>query len=72
MCHLLAKTDQKDDDLWISLLDTIHLIAMEWDRVTPTTLANCLAKCGFFSFFRSGFFRCPLSQKMRKWGTGTA
>ncbi|KAH9375171.1 hypothetical protein HPB48_017260 [Haemaphysalis longicornis] len=43
-----AKTDPKDDDLRLSLLDETHFIAMAWDRVTPTTIANCFAKCGFF------------------------
>ncbi|EEC10272.1 centromere protein B, putative [Ixodes scapularis] len=46
--RLLAKIDRKDDDLRISLLDAIHFLAMAWDRVTPTTIANCFAKCGFF------------------------
>lgn len=46
--RLLAKIDRKDDDLRISLLDAIHFIAMAWDRVTSTTIANCFAKCGFF------------------------
>ncbi|KAH8019251.1 hypothetical protein HPB51_018478 [Rhipicephalus microplus] len=47
--RLLAKIDRKDEgDLQISLLDAIHFIAMAWDRVTPTTVANCFGKCGFF------------------------
>ncbi|KAH8038696.1 hypothetical protein HPB51_002840 [Rhipicephalus microplus] len=47
--RLLAKIDRKDEgDLKISLLDAIHFIAMAWDRVTPTTVANCFGKCGFF------------------------
>ncbi|KAH7972454.1 hypothetical protein HPB52_012442 [Rhipicephalus sanguineus] len=47
--RLLANIDRKHEgDLRISLLDAIHFIAMAWDRVTPTTIANCFAKCGFF------------------------
>ncbi|EEC12124.1 centromere protein B, putative, partial [Ixodes scapularis] len=41
--RLLAKIDRKDDDLRISLLDAIHFLAMAWDRVTLTTIANCFA-----------------------------
>ncbi|XP_037502649.1 tigger transposable element-derived protein 6-like [Rhipicephalus sanguineus] len=32
--------------LLITLLDALHFIAMAWDRVTPTTIANCFGKCG--------------------------
>nr|XP_037272856.1 tigger transposable element-derived protein 6-like [Rhipicephalus microplus] len=47
--RLLAKIDRKDeDDPRISLLDAIHFIAVAWNRVTPTTIANCFGKCGFF------------------------
>ncbi|KAH8039767.1 hypothetical protein HPB51_008699 [Rhipicephalus microplus] len=47
--RLLTKIDPKDEgDLKISLLDAIHFIAMAWDRVTSTTVANCFGKCGFF------------------------
>ncbi|KAH7943183.1 hypothetical protein HPB52_006228 [Rhipicephalus sanguineus] len=32
--------------LGINLLDALHFIATAWDRVTPTTIANCFGKCG--------------------------
>ncbi|XP_037521718.1 tigger transposable element-derived protein 6-like [Rhipicephalus sanguineus] len=44
--HLLAKIERKDDNLQITLLDALHFIAMAWDRVTPTIIANCFDKCG--------------------------
>ncbi|XP_037521515.1 tigger transposable element-derived protein 6 [Rhipicephalus sanguineus] len=46
MRHLLAKIERKDDNLQINLLDALHFIATAWDRVTPTTIANCFGKCG--------------------------
>ncbi|KAL3188234.1 hypothetical protein MRX96_023979 [Rhipicephalus microplus] len=45
---LLTWFKEDEDDPRISLLDAIHFIAMAWNRVTPTTVANCFGKCGFF------------------------
>lgn len=45
MRRLLAKIERKDDNLQISLLDALHFIAMAWDSVLPTTIANCFGKC---------------------------
>ncbi|KAH8029142.1 hypothetical protein HPB51_023547 [Rhipicephalus microplus] len=49
MSSLLAKIDRKDEGgLRMSLLDAIHFVSMAWDRVTPTIIANCFGRCGFF------------------------
>lgn len=65
--RLLAKIDRKDEDLHINLLDALHFIAMAWQRVSPTTIANCFAKCGISRSCLATASQEPDSLEIENW-----